>query len=190
MLAPSPTTSCTPPLPSKPRRRPVPLRLQSLGVDPSLLVGKVLTKLSRSSKHPTLTLDFSDNTTFQILVDGYDPVHRGLPKELEMDSSLEQLLTTGQAYVEWTIKDCALITLTDKAFESREREQRWDQNHTGVAFRCLEDRMWHCVWATLTDHDHDKCVFRSYDDVYIDQLHRSPRKHRAHVPESPTTDLC
>lgn len=161
MLAPSPTTSCTPPLPSKPRRRPVPLRLQSLGVDPSLLVGKVLTKLSRSSKHPTLTLDFSDNTTFQILVDGYDPVHRGLPKELEMDSSLEQLLTTGQAHVEWTIKDCALITLTDKAFESREREQRWDQNHTGVAFRCLEDRMWHCVWATLTDHDHDKCVFRS-----------------------------
>jgi hypothetical protein len=107
-----------------------------------------------------------------------------------MDSSLEQLLTTGQAHVEWTIKDCALITLTDKAFESREREQRWDQNHTGVAFRCLEDRMWHCVWATLTDHDHDKCVFRSYDDVYIDQLHRSPRKHRAHVPESPTTDLC
>jgi hypothetical protein len=78
VLASSPTASCTPPLPSptKPRRRPVPLRLQSLGVDPSLLVGKVLTKLSRSSKHPTLTLDFSDNTTFQILVDGYDPVHR------------------------------------------------------------------------------------------------------------------
>jgi hypothetical protein len=73
------TALCTSPLPSSPsksRRRPVPLRLQSLGVDPSLLVGKVLTKLSRSSKHPTLTLDFSDNTTFQILVDGYDPVHR------------------------------------------------------------------------------------------------------------------
>ncbi|KAG1770483.1 hypothetical protein EDD22DRAFT_866210, partial [Suillus occidentalis] len=160
MLAPSPTVSCAPPLPSqKPRRRPVPLRLQSLGV------GKVLTKLSRSSKHPTLTLDFSDNTTFQILVDGYDPVHRWVfQKNLKWTSSLEQLLTTGQAHVEWTIKDCALITLTDKAFESREREQRWDQNHTGVAFRCFEDRVWHCVWATLTDHHHDKCVFRSYDD--------------------------
>ncbi|KAG1867378.1 hypothetical protein F4604DRAFT_1927690 [Suillus subluteus] len=190
MLASSPnqgTALCTSPLPSpsKSRRRPVPLRLQSLGIDPSLLVGKVLTKLSRSLKHPTLTLDFSDNTTFQILVDGYDPVHRGLPKELEMDSSLEQLLTTGQAHVEWTIKNCALITLTDKAFESREREQRWDQNHTGVAFRFFEDQMWHCVWATLTDHDRGTCVFRSYDDVYIDQLHRSPRKLRAHVPDSP-----
>lgn len=71
------TALCTPlPSPSRSRCRPVPLRLQSLGVDPSLLVGKVLRKLSRSSKHPTLTLDFSDNTTFQILVDGYDPVHR------------------------------------------------------------------------------------------------------------------
>ncbi|KAG2150522.1 hypothetical protein DEU56DRAFT_780486 [Suillus clintonianus] len=182
------TALCTPPSPSKPRRRrPVPLRLQGIGVDPSLLVGKVLRRLSRSSKHPTLTLDFSDNTTFQILVDGYDPVHRGLPKELEMDSSLEQLLNTPtkQALVEWTIEDCALITLTDKAFESREREQRWDQNHSGVAFRFSEDRMWHCVWATLTDHDDGTCVFRSYDDVYIDQLHRSPRKRRAHVPDSP-----
>lgn len=110
---------------------------------------------------------------------------RGLPKELEMDSSLEQLLTTGQAHVQWTIKDCALITLTDKAFESREKEQRWDQNHTGVAFRFVEDQMWHCVWATLTDHDRGICVFRSYDDVYIDQLHRFPRKRRANVPDSP-----
>ncbi|KAG1734702.1 uncharacterized protein EDB91DRAFT_583413 [Suillus paluster] len=183
------TNPCTPtlPSPSKSRRRPVPLRLNSIGVDPSLLVGKVLMKLSRSSKHPTLTLDFSDNTTFQVLVDGYDPVHRGLPKELEMDSSLEQLLSTptGQAVVEWTIEDCALITLTDKAFESREKEQRWDQNHTGVAFRFSKDRMWHCVWATLTDHHDGTCVFRSYDDVYVDQLHRSPRKRRAHVPDSP-----
>jgi len=68
---------CTPPLlpssSSKSRRHPVP---RSMGVDPSLLVGKVLTRLSRSLKHPTLTLDFADNTTFQILVDGYDPVHR------------------------------------------------------------------------------------------------------------------
>lgn len=198
--------SCTPPSTpssSQSRSRPVSLRLRSIGVKPSLLVGKVLTRLSRSRKHPTLTLDFSDNTTFQILVDGYDPVHRyvlsralieivdnvsyrGLPKELEMDSSLEQLLNTpsGQALVEWTIEDCALITLSDKAFESREREQRWDQDHIGVAFRFTEDRKWHCVWVTLTDHTNGTCVFRSYGDVYIDQLHRSPRKHRSHIPHS------
>ena len=73
------SSPCTPPLtPSSAasRSHPVPPRLHGTGVDPSLLVGKVLTRLSRSPKHPTLTLDFSDNTTFQILVDGYDPVHR------------------------------------------------------------------------------------------------------------------
>ncbi|KAJ8587160.1 hypothetical protein M405DRAFT_822055 [Rhizopogon salebrosus TDB-379] len=188
---PSPSDiSLSPPLPSssKSRRRPVSL---STGVDPGLLVGKVLTRLSRSRKHPTLTLDFSDNTTFQVLVDGYDPVHRGLPKELEMDSSLEQLLSTptGQALVDWTIEDCALITLSDKAFESKEMEQRWDQDHIGVAFRSSEDRKWHCVWVTLTDHDGGTCVFRSYGDVYINQLHRSPRKRRSHVPYSPV-DFC
>ncbi|OAX41070.1 hypothetical protein K503DRAFT_736344 [Rhizopogon vinicolor AM-OR11-026] len=176
---------CTTPPPSSSKSR-RPLRPRSIGVDPSLLVGKVLMRLSRSLKHPTLTLDFSDNTTFQVLVDGYDPVHRGLPKELEMDSSLEQLLgtPTGQALVERTIEDCALITLSDKAFESKERDQRWDQDHIGLAFRFSEDRKWHCVWVTLTDHDGDTCVFRSYGDVYVDQLHRSPRKRRSHVPHS------
>lgn len=57
------------------RRRPVPLRLDSLGVDPSILVGKVLTRIRRSSKHPSMQLHFSDHTTYQILVDGYDPIH-------------------------------------------------------------------------------------------------------------------
>jgi len=112
---------------------------------------------------------------------------RGLPKELEMDSSLEQLLSAprGQALVEWTIEDCALITLSDKAFETKEREERWDQDHVAVAFRFSEDRKWHCVWVTLTDHDDGICVFRSYADVYIDQLQRSPRKSRSFIPRSP-----
>ena len=60
----------------KSRRRPVPRRLDSVGVDPSILVGKVLTKIQRSSKHPSMQLRFSDDTSYQILVDGYDPIHR------------------------------------------------------------------------------------------------------------------
>lgn len=82
----------------------MPLRLQSLGVDPSLLVGKVLTKISRSSKHPTLTLDFSDNTTFQILVDGYDPVHRCVysPPLVPKKSSLMYLEEVFQKNLKWT----------------------------------------------------------------------------------------
>jgi hypothetical protein len=132
----------------------------------------------------------STGAFYRMLMEIVNNVRRGLPKELEMDSSLEQLLSTptGQALVDWTIKDCALITLSDKAFESREREQRWDQDHIGVALRFSEDRKWHCVWVTLTDHDDGNCVFRSYGDVYVDQLHRSPRKRRSHAPH-PSMDL-
>ncbi|KAH7929893.1 hypothetical protein BV22DRAFT_1001960 [Leucogyrophana mollusca] len=189
----SSTSSSPPPSPTKSRRRPVPLRLHSIGVDPHLLVGKVLTRLSRSPKHPALTLDFADNTTFQVLIDGYDPIHPGLPKQLEMDPSLEALLHTpsGHAHVDLTIDDCALITMSDKAFQSSpstHSEQRWDQNHTAVAFRFVQDRAWHCVWASLSDHQHGACVFRSYDDVYIHQLQRSPRKRRPRPPSSPTVD--
>ena len=59
----------------KSRRRPVPLRLDSVGADPSILTGKVLTKIHRSARHPSMQLHFSDDTTYQILVDGYDPAH-------------------------------------------------------------------------------------------------------------------
>jgi len=130
---------------------------------------------------------FSDDTTYQILVDGYDPLHRGLPKQLEMDPTFGSLLDSadGQLDVDQTIDDCALITLTDKAFESRQREQRWDQNHIGVAFKFSQDQAWHCVWATLTDHENGNCVFRSYDDVYLAQLQHSPRKRRSRAPSSP-----
>jgi hypothetical protein len=145
-------------------------------------VGKVLTRVRRSPKHPTVTLDFSDNTTFQILVDGYNPLHPGVPKSLEMDSSLDPIFNppSGQLHVELNIVDCALITLTDKAFEMRDRVEQWDQNHLGVVFKFAEDNAWHCVWATLMEHDNmiGGCVFRSYDDVYLDQLQRSPRKRQ------------
>jgi hypothetical protein len=93
-----------------------------------------------------LTLDFADNTTFQILVDGYDPVHRGIPKELETDSFLDPLLRSpnAQLLAGLTIVDCALITMTDKAFSHEERdekqwEEQWDQNHLAVALKFSED---------------------------------------------------
>ncbi|KAG9316389.1 hypothetical protein JVU11DRAFT_2422 [Chiua virens] len=180
----------SPSTPMNPRHRPVPLRINSVGIEPSTLAGKVLTKIHRSSKHPSMQLHFSDGTVYQILVDGYDPRHRGLPKELEMDPTLASLLDAADGQLDIavtvTIEACALITLSDKAFVIKEREQRWDQNHTGVAFKFREDRSWHCVWATLTDRENGQCVFRSYDDVYLDQLHRSPRKRRFRAPSSPT----
>ncbi|KAG1716413.1 hypothetical protein ID866_765 [Astraeus odoratus] len=183
-----PATTPPPPSPTNTRRRPVPLRLQSIGIDPSVLVGKMLIRISRSPKHPCMQLHFADDTSYQILVDGYDPIHRGLPKALEMDPVLESLLDAAEGTVELTrtIDRCSLVTLTDKAFQTSQREHRWDQNHIGVAFKFSEDQVWHCVWATLTDHENGTCVFRSYDDVYLDQLQRSPRKRHSRTPSSPT----
>lgn len=143
-------------------------------------MGKVLTKVRRSPNHPTLTLDFADNTTFQVLIEGYDPMHPGVPKAFEMDSALDPVFNppNGQSTVQLKIIGCALIKLTDKAFEMGQNEAEWDHDHMAVAFKFEGERRWHCVWATLAvkDEKHGHCVFRSYNDVYLSQLERSPRK--------------
>jgi hypothetical protein len=170
------------------RRRPAPA---TIGVDPANLVGKVLTRIRGSPIHPSLTLVFSDKTSFQVLVDGYDPTCPGIPKELEVSPSLEpflvpdsRLLSTGL-----TIADCAIITMTDVAFEQKQKdgrrwEDRWNQDHLGVAFKFAEGNTWHGVWATMAEKDADCCVFRRYYDVYLKQIHRSnrPSRHRKMSP--------
>ncbi|KAJ7282994.1 hypothetical protein C8J57DRAFT_1055811 [Mycena rebaudengoi] len=176
-------------VPSPSRPRPPPLRLDHVGINPSDLVGKVLKSVRRSEKHPSLTLSFADGTKVQVMVDGYDPIH-SRPKELEMDPSLNTILQSPDLSL--TVIDCALITLSDKAFELRQNDQ-WDQRHLGVAFKFAEDgaKPWHCVWAILQAHptiiwEHDErgeCVFRTYDDVY---LQRSPRKSRNRKKSGPS----
>ncbi|KAF5370618.1 hypothetical protein D9758_001894 [Tetrapyrgos nigripes] len=175
--------SSVPPSPTK-RTRPPSLRLDHVGIDPCELIGKVLKCARRSPVHPVITLDFTDNTSFQILVDGYNPRLRGVPKELEMNDSFDQVIAAG--LVDLEIVDCALITLSDKAFDRKQAHDRpdvqWNQQHLGVAIKFAEENpRWHCVWATLREYDDDlqSCVFRSYDDVYIDRLDRSPRKRSA-----------
>jgi len=110
-----------------------------------------------------------------------------------MDPSLHLIFNppSGQQLVDLTIVDCATITLMDKAHDTRvelqgPRDEQWDQLHIGVAFKFLEQtgdgKGWHCVWATLAEYDRERgegdsaCVFRSYDDVYLDTLQRSPKK--------------
>lgn len=116
-----------------------------------------------------------------------------------MDSFLHPIFSPSgspgtQAHPNLTIIDCALITLLDKAHDVRNelqgpRDEQWDQHHIGVAFKFLEEvrcdphgRGWHCVWATLAEYEADHaCVFRSYDDVYLESLPpasplRSPKK--------------
>ncbi|KAJ8077229.1 hypothetical protein AAF712_004118 [Marasmius tenuissimus] len=157
------------------------------GINPSQLIGKVLTRARRSPDHPALTLDFSDSTSFQVLVDGYNPKLKGIPKELEMNESFDDILLSNGGIIGLQIIDCALITLSDKAFERKAHQTdiRWDKHHLGVAFKFAEENpRWHCVWATLKDYDKEfgDCIFRSYNDVYLEKLQRSPRK----PPRSPT----
>ncbi|GLB37629.1 hypothetical protein LshimejAT787_0406800 [Lyophyllum shimeji] len=121
-------------------RRPLPPNY--IGADPYDMVGKVLRRVRRSSRHPSVTLEFSDNTSFQILVDGYDPMYPGVPKELEIDYEL-RALSNSDAPFDLPVIGCTLITLLDKAFERKldddARELRWDQKHLGIAFKFAEE---------------------------------------------------
>jgi hypothetical protein len=52
-----------------------------------------------------------------------------------MDSSLDNIMSAcgnGQSTIDLLISDCALVRLTDKAFETKVRQERWDQNHLGL----------------------------------------------------------
>nr|GAT45440.1 predicted protein [Mycena chlorophos] len=167
------------------RRRPPSLRLDHLGLDPGSLVGRVLKSARRSEKHPSITLAFDDGTRVNVMVDGYSPAYPGVPKELEMSQSLAELFAANNSTVDLKVTDCALIELSDKAFAT-ERNDQWDQRHLGIAFKFaspgqddVATEPWHCVWATLVDRDeHGECIFRTYDDVYLEELQRSPRKPR------------
>jgi len=101
---------------------------------------------------------------------------------LEMDSELAAVFDPpgGQISVDLAVADCKLISLSDKAFELGEREQRWDQSHLGIALKFGGARRWHCVWASLEERDDDlgECRFRSYDDVYLQPLVRQSRASR------------
>ncbi|KAH8119252.1 hypothetical protein DFH11DRAFT_1501607 [Phellopilus nigrolimitatus] len=175
------------------RVRPAALRLNSIGVDPSLLIGKKLKHIRRSPTHPVITLSFADDTMYQILVDGYAPRHKSesVPRILEMDDLLQQLFDPpgGHIDVDLVIKDCAFIQLSDKAYERREWEQRWDQKHNAIAFKFDDEKRWHCVWAMLAEHDKlGSCTFRTFDDIYLQPLVRqtplSPKKAKMpHMPQ-------
>ncbi|KAF9010499.1 hypothetical protein BDQ17DRAFT_1346330 [Cyathus striatus] len=174
----------TPPSPNTARHRPPSLRLNHIGIDPSEIVGKVLKRARISSIHPVVTLDFADNTSVQVLVDGYDPQHPGVPKELEMDPYFHEILSDGKT-VNLEVLDCALVTLSDKAFHRVDSkaptEVNWDQKHLAIAFRFGEPSpRWHCVWAKMQEYDErlGVCTFRSYDDVYLQNLRRSSKHTR------------
>ncbi|TFY74155.1 hypothetical protein EWM64_g9857 [Hericium alpestre] len=107
--------STPPPTPPRPvRKQPHQIRLQPIGVDPNCIVGKVLTCVRRSPIHPSISLDFADDTTYQLRVDGYSPTYPGIPREFEMNSAMYPLLHAegGRADVRLTVSHCRFVSLT------------------------------------------------------------------------------
>ena len=172
--------STPPPTPTKRRRRP-----PVFGADPSGLIGKVLTTVRKSPSHPTLTLEFADHSTYRILVDGYNPHpdFQGIPKVLEMDAASGLIFNppNGHLATDLTIRDCAMINLSDRAFDN---SQQWDQIHQGIAFKFCEQTSWHCIWATMAENDRTtgSCIFRSYVDVYLEDTQRLPQHSAQNSP--------
>ncbi|KAI0081247.1 hypothetical protein K474DRAFT_1635942 [Panus rudis PR-1116 ss-1] len=157
----------------------------ALGLSPSVLVGRVLKRVSRSSTHPVITLYFTDNTTYQVRVDGYDPMYPGLPKAIETDPELEPILNdieAAHADAAYTIVGATTTTLTDRAYQSGEhgkKDAEWKQSHSALAFKFKEEGKWHCMWATRAEFDAlGRCTFRSYDDVYLEKVERSQSQHK------------
>jgi len=178
------SSSNRPPVLSTPRRLWEQPRPDSIGVDPDQIVGKVLVHTRRSPTHPAVTLHFADNTAYQVRVDGYDPVHRGIPKELETNSVLLPLFKppAGQIDVHLTVTHARMVLLKDTAHQwSEKAESRWNVEHVAFALKFAEEPGWHCVWATMAEYDGDfgPCTFRSFDDVYLAELRPSPRKHKS-----------
>lgn len=169
------------------RKQPGSLRLDSdsIGVDPDQIVGKVLIHIRRSPTHPAVTLHFADKTVYQVRVDGYDPVHRGIPKELEMNTILLPLFRPpgGQIDVHLTVTHARLVRLKDTAHEwSETAKSKWKVEHVALALKFAEEPGWHCVWATKAEYDGDfgPCTFRNFDDVYLAELNTSsPRKRKS-----------
>ena len=169
-----------PPSPSKSRKAPVPIRLHPIGIDPTAIIGKVIKRIKPSPTHPAVTLDFDDDTTYQVRIDGYDPVYRGTPKTIETNAVLRPLFqpTNGASHVHLTVTDCRLISLKDVAHQRTENaESRWSVEHLALAFKFEEQPGWHCCWATMAEYEREggPCTFRSFDDVYLDEISRSPR---------------
>lgn len=164
------------------RKQGVSMGLNPLGVSPSDMIGKVLKRISRSQSHPTITFHFTDNTTYQVRVEGYNPMYPGIPKEIETDPGfgpiLQQLESPGNAT--YTISHAKMVTLHDRAYELGKKESRWDQHHEAVAFKFAEEGRWHCIWVTLAEYERNsrRCIFRSFDDVYLDKLDRPGKKRR------------
>ncbi|OBZ68019.1 hypothetical protein A0H81_11719 [Grifola frondosa] len=108
-----------------------------VGVSPTELIGKVL-----------------------IRVDGYDPKHRGIPKVLEMRSSVFE----HPGDVELTISHAAAVTMEDFALERGEQENASFGNspmYTWTPSIILPDLLRQVVRGSRLRWKHARCIFNT-----------------------------
>ncbi|EIM79179.1 uncharacterized protein STEHIDRAFT_106408 [Stereum hirsutum FP-91666 SS1] len=183
-----PTPSASPSKTPRKQQEPEPIRLDSIGVPPASIIGKVLVRIRPSPTHPSVNLDFEDETTFQIRVDGYNPVH-SIPKTLETNDLLRPLFhpyplpAAGQGLdVRLTVVDCRFIKMKETAYERSDTcDHEWEVQHLALAIKFEERDGWHCCWATCgvyDKRDYGPCLFRSFDDVYLQQVQKSPKSSK------------
>lgn len=137
---------------------------------------------------------------------GYEEAELFEDVQLEMDATLSRFLSTpgSTTSVGVAIRDCAMISLTDRAL-TRSGE-RYNVQHQAFAIKFEEETpatpstpntpvtpsrirpRWHCIWATRVIKDSfgvssyndglvggsGRCVARTFDDVYLKPLVRSP----------------
>ncbi|KAL1742288.1 hypothetical protein HDZ31DRAFT_43592 [Schizophyllum fasciatum] len=150
-------------------------------VEPSTVQGKTLVNIRRSPHHPCLTLYFDDESSYQILVDGYQANGQGTHKFLELNANLEALLADTAAHLPAPIERCAYSQLVDVAFCIDEAKcataatatgrrpslstaprQTWDQTHTALAFK-LAGRL-HIVSAQMEERVAERTPYREDRD--------------------------
>ena len=95
------------------------LHPDSIGVDPDQIVVMCLSVSDAPLPIPAVILHFADNTTYQIRVNGYDLVHWGIPKELEMNLVLLPLFKPpgGQINVHLMVTHAHTVELKDTAYQ-------------------------------------------------------------------------
>jgi len=109
-----------------------------------------------------------------------------------MDYGFDAILSANKP-LNLEVIDCTFVMLQDVAFDCKHtlKTVSWHQNHLGLALKFSEKNpRWHCVWAIMEERDEmmATCVFRSYDDVYLEKLHRTPRK-KNRWPKSSRQDI-
>ncbi|KAI0032479.1 hypothetical protein K488DRAFT_49831, partial [Vararia minispora EC-137] len=150
-------------------------------IDPASLIGTTIVRVRRSPTHPTTSLVLSDGRTFQVRVHGYSPAHAALPRTLETSGALFSATPaspSGRA-VRLTVRDARLVALKDTALArsvGSAEERRWSVEHLALAVRFEEEDGWQCVWAAVEEYgERGACVYRTYDDVYVQEVRRGKR---------------